>query len=83
MEHLAKAPILKIESINGSDTPQVADFRSASLLLLFFMSGMLGRAVPYALKLEKQFPNVKILGIHTRFEGREYSVEQILLNMDI
>ena len=80
-----KAPSLKIESINGSDASQLGDFSGAPLLLLFFNIGCpacLGRAVPYALNLQKQFPELKILGIHTRFEGREFPAEQIQLNLD-
>ncbi len=85
MEPLTKAPDLNIEPISNSRTPKLTNYRGYPLLMLFFNIGFpacLGRAVPYALKLEKQFPDLKILGIHTRFEGREYPVEQIQLNLD-
>ena len=85
MEQLTKAPSWKIESINDSKIPEFADFSCKPLLMLFFNIGCpacLGRAVPYALNLQKQFPELKLLGIHTRFEGREYPAEQIQLNLD-
>ncbi len=85
MEQLTKAPIWTIESINDSKMPKLTDFSGEPVLMLFFNIGCpacLGRAVPYALKLKKQFPNLKLLGIHTRFEGREYPSEQIQLNLD-
>jgi thiol-disulfide isomerase/thioredoxin len=85
MERLTKTPSWKIESIVGSKVPDLADFSDKVLLILFFNIGCvtcLGRAIPYALKLQKQFPKLKILGIHTSFEGREFSAAQIQANVD-
>ena len=85
MEQLTKAPAWNIESIDDSKIPVLSDFSGKSLLVLFFNIGCLtclGRAVPYALKLQKQFPKLKIIGIHTSFEGREFSADQIKANID-
>jgi len=85
MAQLTKAPALDVEMIGDSATPHLADFKRVPLLLLFFNIGCpacLGRAVPYALKLKKQFPDLQLLGIHTHFEGREFPIDQIQLNLD-
>ena len=85
MEQLTKAPRLTIESINDSSVPELTDFSGHPLLTLFFNIGCpacLGRAVPYAINLQKQFPHLQLLGIHTRFEGRAFPAEQIQLNLD-
>ena len=85
MEQLTKAPTWEIESLDDSKVPVLGDYAGRSLLMLFFNIGCpscLGRAVPNALKLQKQFPGLQLLGIHTRFEGREYPKEQIQLNLD-
>ena len=66
MEQLMKAPNWKIETLDGSKTPKLVDFKGRSLLLLFFnigCPGCLGRAIPYAVKLRKQFPGLIIIGI--------------------
>ena len=85
MEQLTKAPSWKIKPLDDSKIPMLEDFKGGALLLLFFNIGCpscLGRAVPNALKLEKEFPGLKILGVHTCFEGRAYPSDQIRLNLD-
>lgn len=85
MEQLTKAPTWKIESLEDSPTPKLVDFSGKTLLLLFFNIGCptcLGRAVPYAIKWQKQFPDLKVVAIHTHFESSAFPAEQIQINMD-
>ena len=85
MKQLIKAPSWNLKSLKDSEVPALKNYRGGALLLLFFNIGCpscLGRAVPKALKLKQEFPDLQILGIHTRFEGREYPAEQIQLNLN-
>jgi len=70
-----------IESIFDEDTlPVVGDYLGKPLLILFFSlgcPGCLGRAIPYANRVVfENGENLKVLGIHTNFEGIDIPQEK-------
>lgn len=70
----------KVLSINDQAAPSLASFRGNALLILFFSRGCpscLSRAIPFSLQVRKVYPEINLVGIHTRFEGAVYSPTQI------
>lgn len=70
----------KVLSINEQSAPSLASFRGTALLILFFSRGCpscLSRAIPFSLQVRKVYPEVNLVGIHTRFEGARYSSAQV------
>ena len=77
MEIGQNVPDWKLDSIFGDTVPNIASFQGKPLLLLFFSlgcPGCKGRAIPYANKLIVENANVSIIGIHSNFQGGEYSI---------
>ncbi|MEL6671684.1 MAG: redoxin domain-containing protein [Bacteroidota bacterium] len=73
-------PDWEVTTLDGSPAPSLHDFRGKVVLLLIFSRGCpgcMGRAVPYSKSLLADFPDLQIIGIHTQFEGPEYSQRQI------
>lgn len=63
------------------DPPSIDDFRWNVLVILLFSFGCPGclhRAIPFANNLDYKYweKGLKIIGIHTNFEGVDYSDEQ-------
>ncbi len=79
-EHFEIAPEWSIDTIDGSKAPALESLKGKIHLILFFNNGCLAcktRAIPFTLQIAKAFPEIVITGIHTRFEGPEYSDRQI------
>ena len=71
---------LHLETIFGDKTPTLGNFKGKPLLVLFFYlgcPGCKGRAIPFANKLVYENTPVNVIGIHSRFEGKEYSNEEL------
>ncbi len=79
MELNQPVPNWHLTSIFGDDIPNVADFKGKSLLILFFnlgCPGCKGRALPFANRvIHEKNEKINVVGIHTRFEGLEYGVD--------
>jgi thiol-disulfide isomerase/thioredoxin len=76
----ALSPGWKAQTLSGEPAPPIESFRGRPLLVLFFSRGCpacLSRAVPYARALAYEFPELAIVGIHTRLEGPVYSPDQV------
>lgn len=75
-----KLPEWRLEPIFDSHVPKVEDYLGKPTILLFFSfgcPGCLGRAIPYANRLVFEHEDkIQVVGIHTNFEGRDFSVEQ-------
>ncbi len=69
-----------LESIFGDEVPDRTSFIGQPLLILFFSigcPGCLGRAIPYANRIVyENGDKMKVLGIHTNFEGVDFSLEK-------
>jgi NAD(P)H-dependent FMN reductase/peroxiredoxin len=73
-------PEWSLESIFGDDVPKIEDFKGKPLLILFFYMGCLGckaRAIPFANRVVYEDKGVQVLGIHTRFEGKAFTHEEL------
>ena len=73
-------PEWSIETIFGNDVPMNSDFFGKSTLILIFSlgcPGCLGRAIPFANRMvvENQ-DNLNVIGIHSNFEGVDFSLEK-------
>lgn len=72
-------PNWNLESIFGDTVPNIEDYRGKPLLILFFSlgcPGCKGRALPYANRVVVEHRDkINLIGIHTRFEGPEYLLE--------
>lgn len=72
-------PNWQLETIFGDQVPNIESFKGKSLLILFFnlgCPGCKGRALPYANRTVVEKGNkVEVIGIHTRFEGPDYVLE--------
>ena len=72
-------PNWELETIFGDNVPNIKVFKGKPLLILFFSLGCPGcksRALPFANKMVvENRDKMNVLGIHTRFEGPEFSVE--------
>ncbi|WP_394972870.1 peroxiredoxin family protein [uncultured Croceitalea sp.] len=80
LEQHKKLPEWSLESLFDEKVPLLKDFRGKPLLILFFYMGCpgcKGRAIPYANRLVYEKTNINVVGIHTRFEGRTYSDEEL------
>jgi hypothetical protein len=70
-------PDWKLESIFGDAVPDKQDFIGKPLLILLFSlgcPGCVGRAIPFANRtVYEHGEKVKVLGIHTNFEGVDFT----------
>lgn len=69
-----------LQSIFGDAIPTLESLKGKSILILFFYMGCpgcKGRAIPYANKLVYEKTSIHIKGIHTRFEGKIYSDDEL------
>jgi thiol-disulfide isomerase/thioredoxin len=76
----SQIPEWKIESLTGEAVPRLEEFRGRPVLVLFYATGCPGckaRALPYANTVHWEYPELKAIGIHTRFDGPLYSNDQI------
>ena len=75
-------PDWRLEKIFDENVPRKEDFFGKPLLILFFSlgcPGCLGRAIPYANRIVYENEGaIHVMGIHTNFEGVDFSKEQIL-----
>ena len=74
-------PDWSVEAIfDDQEVPVPGDFLGKPLLILFFSlgcPGCLGRAIPYANRIVyENGDKMKVLGIHTNFEGIDFPVER-------
>lgn len=79
MELNQKIPNWELLSIFDKTAPNLEDFKGKPLLILFFnlgCPGCKGRALPFANRIVVESgENINVVGIHTRFEGPEYMLE--------
>jgi peroxiredoxin len=64
----------------GEAVPAFEDWNGSPRLLLFYSIGCPGckaRALPFARNLQADWAEGRVIGIHTRFEGPEYSPRQV------
>jgi thiol-disulfide isomerase/thioredoxin len=85
MTGLTKAELIKgwkLKTITGTDIPDITTFAGKPLLILFFnlgCPGCKGRALPFANSIVVDYGNlVNVCGIHTNFEGLDYSDEELI-----
>jgi len=67
---------LDLTPIFEEEIPSLETFKGKPLLVLFFYlgcPGCKGRAIPVANKLVYEEVPIHVIGVHTRFEGKEYS----------
>ena len=76
----APIPEWSIEPIFENPIPSVNDYKGKPLLILIFSlgcPGCLGRAIPFANRMVYENPEtLNVIGIHTNFEGVDFSVEK-------
>lgn len=75
-----KLPDWKLTSLDETTPPNLSELKGKPILILFFNLGCpncKSRAFPVAKKLADDYPDLQVVGIHTRFEGPEYSSRQI------
>ena len=79
MELNQQIPDWELLPIFDKTVPNIEDFQGKPLLIVFFnlgCPGCKGRALPYANKMVyEKGEKLNVVGIHTRFEGQEYSLE--------
>ena len=71
---------LYLESIFEENAPTLEQLKGKPLLVLFFYlgcPGCKGRAIPFTNKLVYENTPINVIGIHSRFEGKEYSNEEL------
>ena len=76
----APLPQWHLETIFGDKVPQVEDFKGKPLLILFYYlgcPGCKGRAIPFANRLVYEKSPINVIGIHTRFEGKTYTDDEL------
>jgi thiol-disulfide isomerase/thioredoxin len=69
-----------IETLDGSSAPAMSDFLGHPLLILFFSvrcPGCKSRALPFSKEMARVFPDLKVVGIHTKIDKADISKEQI------
>jgi thiol-disulfide isomerase/thioredoxin len=69
-----------IEGLDGAKVPTLTSFAPQPLLILFYHTGCPGckaRALPYANTVHWEYPQLRVVGLHTRPEGPAYSDTQI------
>lgn len=62
------------------EVPSLERFKGKPLLVMFFYlgcPGCKGRAIPFANKLVFEKTPINVIGIHSRFEGKEYSIKEL------
>lgn len=73
-------PEWSLESIFGEEIPKIECYKGKPLLILFFSlgcPGCVGRAVPFANRMVYEYgEKMNVLGIHTNFEGIDFSKER-------
>ncbi|MEL7534112.1 MAG: TlpA disulfide reductase family protein [Bacteroidota bacterium] len=75
-----KAPAWALKDINGSPVPGLESFEGKPIMLLFWNIGCpncKSRALPFAKQLARAYPEIEMMGVHTRFEGPAYSPAQV------
>ncbi|MFK7924277.1 MAG: TlpA family protein disulfide reductase [Bacteroidia bacterium] len=75
-----KAPEWGLKGINSDLAPSLSSFRGKAVMMLFWniaCPNCKSRALPFAKQLAKAYPEIEVIGIHTRFEGPEYSPAQV------
>lgn len=75
-----KLPDWEIEGLFGAPAPRMDHFLPHPLLVLFYHTGCPGckaRALPYANTVYWEYPELRVVAIHTRPEGPLYSDSQI------
>ncbi len=79
MELNQKIPDWELLPIFDKTTPNLKEFKGKPVLILFFSlgcPGCKGRALPFANRIVvENGENINVIGIHTRFEGPEYALE--------
>lgn len=75
----------QLESLGTEAVPLYARFAGKPLLVLFFYlgcPGCIGRAIPFANRMVYEHRDkISVLGIHSNFEGPEYSDADIIRSM--
>lgn len=75
-----KASEWALKHINGDSAPSLSAFNGKAVMVLFWNIGCpncKSRALPFAKQLVKAYPEIEVMGIHTQFEGPEYSAGQV------
>lgn len=76
-----------LESLGNQKVPHYKDFKGKPLLILFFYlgcPGCTGRAIPFANRMVYEHQDkINVLGIHSNFEGPEYSDDDITSTLDL
>ena len=79
MELNKNIPNWELLPIFEDSVPALEDYKGKPLLILFFnlgCPGCKGRALPFANRIVvENGDNIGVVGIHTRFEGPEYKLE--------
>lgn len=69
-----------VQDFNGNKIDLLSKYKNEALLLLFYNNqclGCTGRAIPLANKLQKQFKNIKVIGIHSNFGNNNITEKDI------
>lgn len=78
-------PPWHLESVGQDPVPDYATFQGKPLLILFFYlgcPGCLGRAIPFANRMAYEHNDeINVVGIHSNFEGREYTDKEIAAHL--
>lgn len=75
-----QAPEWRLKNINGDQAPSLASFKGKAVMMLFWNIGCpncKSRALPFAKQLARAYPEIEVMGVHTRFEGPLYSAGQV------
>ncbi|MCB9282829.1 MAG: TlpA family protein disulfide reductase [Lewinellaceae bacterium] len=73
-------PDWHIELPDGTPGPDLTQYHGKNLLILFYSMGCpgcLGRAIPFSLQLQKAYPDLQLVAIHTHFERPRHTPEEI------
>lgn len=75
-----------LESLTDQKVPEYLTFKGKPLLILFFYlgcPGCTGRAIPFANKMFYEHGDkISVMGIHSNFEGPEYSDDDLIKTMN-
>ena len=79
MELNKNIPNWELLPVFEDSVPDLVDYKGKPLLILFFnlgCPGCKGRALPFANRIVvENGDNISVVGIHTRFEGPQYKLE--------
>ncbi|MBK7410343.1 MAG: TlpA family protein disulfide reductase [Saprospirales bacterium] len=78
-------PDWHIETTDGSPAPELAQYRGKNLLILFYSMGCpgcLSRAIPLTLQLQRVYPDLQLVAIHTHYERSRQTPEEIRIAAD-